>query len=71
MNNFMTITLSSLLGRLLTFISLKSFSEVLSCFFHLEHFVVTSLFCLADCHYFYALGKTATFVGVGGVSLRK
>lgn len=70
MNNFMTITLSSLSGRLLTFISLKSFSEVLSCFFHLEHFVVVSLFCLADCH-FYALGKTATFVGVGGVSLRK
>lgn len=68
----MTITLSSLSGRLLTFISLKSFSEVLSCFFHLEHFVaVVSSFCLADCHYFYALGKTATFVGVGGVSLHK
>lgn len=68
----MTVTLSSLSGRLLAFISLKSFSEVMSCFFHLEHFVVVvSSFCLAGRHYFYALGKTATFVGIGGVSLRK
>ena len=33
MSNFMTITLSSLSGRLLPFISLKSFSEILSCVF--------------------------------------
>ena len=71
MSNFMTITLSSLSGWLLTFISLKSCSEILSCFFHLERVVVVSSFCLAGCHYCYALGKTATFVGVGGVSLCK
>lgn len=70
MSNFMSTTLSSLSGWLLTFISPKSCSEVLSRLFHLERFAAVSSFCLAGC-YCYALGKTATFVGVGGVSLYK
>lgn len=65
----MGIILNSVSGRLLIAMSLRSFSEVLSCFLFwniLFHFII---FFLAFCACFYVLGEMAIFFSLQGESL--
>ena len=63
----MTISLNSLSGKLLIFISLGGFFKGFILFFHLEHIFV-SLFCLTFV-YFYKLGERAMPPGLEGMTL--
>ena len=63
----MTITLNSLSGKLLTSLSLRFFSGVLSGSFIWNIFLCFFILLDSLCVYFYVLGKTATSPSLEGV----
>ena len=56
----MTITLNSVLGRLLTSTSFSSFLEIFVLSIFLGMYSSVSSFCLILCLYFYVLGRSVT-----------
>ena len=66
----LSITLTSLSGRLLITISLSSFSVILSSFFLWNTFLCHLIFLIL-CSHFYVLGRSATFPDLGEVPLRR